>query len=69
MLARTTMVLRHQGGRTYVHDDGRFHHVRLDEDVWQDMGRPDTVTVTIEPGDQLNHDKDCRCTDCVEYVQ
>ena len=25
---------------------------------WDDMGSPDTITVTIEPGDTLNRDKD-----------
>lgn len=26
----------------------------LPEDVWVDMGSPDTITVTVEPGDLLN---------------
>lgn len=25
-------------------------------DTWADLGRPDTITVTIEPGDHLNPD-------------
>ena len=28
--------------------------VELDRNVWVDLGRPTTVTVTIEPGDKLN---------------
>lgn len=28
--------------------------VRVHPDVWEDMGRPTEITVTIEPGDLLN---------------
>lgn len=35
-------------------EDGRATSIRLDRDVWNDMGQPRVVTVTIEPGDQLN---------------
>jgi hypothetical protein len=28
--------------------------VRMGEDIWLDMGRPDTVTITLTPGDSLN---------------
>lgn len=27
-------------------------------DIWEEMGRPDTITVTIEPGDKLNEQED-----------
>lgn len=32
----------------------RRHMLTLDGNVWNDMGRPETITVTIEPGDKLN---------------
>lgn len=35
-------------------DETRSHAVAVDPDVWEDMGRPDAITVTIEPGDLLN---------------
>lgn len=28
--------------------------VSIELSAWQDMGEPDTITVTIEPGDRLN---------------
>jgi hypothetical protein len=28
--------------------------VKIDQQTWEDLGRPDTVTVTIQPGDLLN---------------
>lgn len=30
----------------------------IDSSAWVDMGRPDIVTVTIEPGDKLNEQED-----------
>lgn len=35
--------------------DTQCPRVTLDRDVWIDMGRPEVVTVTIEPGDYLNN--------------
>jgi hypothetical protein len=29
-------------------------NIRMGLDIWLDMGRPDTVTVTLTPGDSLN---------------
>lgn len=26
----------------------------IDRDTWDEMGSPDSVTITVEPGDQLN---------------
>ena len=31
--------------------------VNVEYDVWVDMGRPDVITVTIEPGDLLNEEE------------
>ena len=30
------------------------HTVYVERVAWRDMGEPDTITVTIEPGDLLN---------------
>lgn len=35
-------------------DSARRTSVSLDSDVWQDMGRPESITVTVRPGDRLN---------------
>jgi hypothetical protein len=35
-------------------DDGRWTTIVLDDFVWRDMGEPETITVTVEPGDLLN---------------
>jgi hypothetical protein len=29
-------------------------YLALDQDVWEDMGRPNEITVTVRPGDRLN---------------
>lgn len=39
-------------------DPQRHTTVLLDEEVWQDMDRPEVITVTIEPGDLLNAGED-----------
>lgn len=31
-----------------------YHEHRMSVDMWEEMGRPMTITVTIEPGDLLN---------------
>ena len=31
------------------------HTVYVERVAWRDMGEPDVITVTIEPGDLLNH--------------
>lgn len=40
-------------------DDGeegsRMNVVELDRQLWEDMGRPKTITVTVRPGDLLNN--------------
>lgn len=36
---------RHTGARTCL---------LFDRLVWDDMGQPDTITVTVRPGDRLN---------------
>ena len=32
--------------------------VQLDKQLWRDMGEPSVVTITVEPGDQLQDDDD-----------
>lgn len=34
--------------------------VRIPKGVWEEMGLPDKVTMTIEPGDRLNVDEEDR---------
>ena len=31
-----------------------YHEHRMSVDMWEEMGRPMTITVTIKPGDHLN---------------
>lgn len=38
--------------------------VELDAEDWEEMGRPETITVTIEPGDRLNDEFVCNIPDC-----
>jgi hypothetical protein len=54
-----TVLDRAPGTATFLQDEdllGRKHVVSLDHDVWEDMGKPETITVTIEPGDLLNQE-------------
>jgi hypothetical protein len=37
-----------------VYSDGDERTFRLPADTFEDMGRPDTITLTVEPGDALN---------------
>lgn len=40
--------------RKEIEEDERPYVIDLPYDVWQDMDRPETITVTVEPGDRLN---------------
>lgn len=47
------------GQHTYRHEDDEpdarpATTVYVNDDDYHDMGRPDTITLTIEPGDHLN---------------
>lgn len=35
-------------------DEVQEHQFFLDRGVWEDMGKPETITVTVEKGDKLN---------------
>lgn len=35
-------------------DRGKFRRTELDLEDWDEMGRPEKITVTVEPGDMLN---------------
>jgi hypothetical protein len=37
-------------------DETRRRDVTIDYATWQDLGEPETITVTIEPGDRLNEE-------------
>lgn len=30
------------------------HLLNLPRDLWEEMGQPETITMTVEPGDKLN---------------
>lgn len=58
VLTKTMSVLHRIEGTTFRHDDdveddGALEVV-LHLDTWIDFGRPDTITVSIEPRDLLN---------------
>ena len=60
-LSKTRTVLDRYAGRVYIAEgslddpeSGRGYMLTLDQDVFEDMGRPETITVTIVPGDHLN---------------
>lgn len=57
----TTLLYRKSGGPSPYFgpdekDDENFrgHYLTIDPEVWVDLGKPDVLTVTIEPGDLLN---------------
>lgn len=71
MTATTTVLHREADGR-FTHrsgreqqrflsrdDDGRQHMLFLDAEVDDDLGNPEQVTVTVEPGDRLNLTDGC----------
>ena len=66
ILRRTTEGLPRDGRdatfAVFHEDDAGFHalnpRVSIDDEIWADMGHPDTITVTIEPGDRLNPPED-----------
>jgi hypothetical protein len=37
-------------------EDARDSSLALDFGVWDEMGRPETITVMVEPGDKLNEE-------------
>jgi hypothetical protein len=45
---------RNSDWKESLKDRGRFRRVELDIEDWDEMGRPEEITVTIEPGDLLN---------------
>lgn len=49
----TLMRKRHQGAQHVTFEAGH-RVIALPVAAWEDMGRPDVVTVTVEPGDGLN---------------
>ena len=64
ILSKTEVVLDH-GGDTPTHvrfaydpdiaaGEATTHTVYVERVAWRDMGEPDTITATIEPGDLLN---------------
>lgn len=66
VLTKTSAVLdRHDDASTATHvrfsyaadlaaGEAPTHAVHVERSDWHDMGEPDVITVTIEPGDLLN---------------
>lgn len=48
------VVFRNSDWKEPVKDRGYFRRQELAVEDWDAMGRPETITVTIEPGDLLN---------------
>lgn len=42
--------------RTEADEDMRQHEMYLDKSIWEKMGSPETITVSVEPGDTLNEE-------------
>jgi len=38
-------------------DRGRSRYCSIERADWEDMGSPETITVTVEPGDTLNEEE------------
>ena len=62
-LLKTMAVLDLIGDSTPTHvrfgaqpapDEAPTHEVHVERGRWEDMDGPDTITITIEPGDRLN---------------
>lgn len=58
-LTRTRSILHrgntHDGRVFFAHDEEPYSKlISIDVDLWEDLGRPDVITVTVEPGDLLN---------------
>jgi hypothetical protein len=62
MLAKTQRVLHRQAvtslGQVFHHDDDAWTWQRVEvvlpSDLWVELGSPEALTVTVEPGDLLN---------------
>lgn len=35
-------------------DEGYMESYYMDSDIWKQMGKPDEITITVQPGDVLN---------------
>ena len=65
ILSKTAVVLDHDGDTAthvrFAYDpdiaagEAPPHTVYVERVAWRDMGEPDTITATIEPGDRLNN--------------
>ena len=65
ILSKTKVVLDHDGDTAthvrFAYDpdiaagEAPTHTVYVERVAWRDMGEPDTITATIEPGDRLNN--------------
>ena len=59
-LVKAEIVLQDQGWQApyrWFTDDEQNARVGLTGEDWFDMGKPQQITVTIQPGDRLNDDE------------
>lgn len=60
MLTKTCTVLTHRASDATSVQFGRIGEdlsrrtLLMERDAWEEMGRPETVTITIEPGNMLD---------------
>lgn len=54
MLTALRCVLDWQRGTAVIHFEGKTVHLSMDSDTFEDMGTPERITVTVQPGDLLN---------------
>jgi hypothetical protein len=53
-MGEVKVAFRNSDWREPASERGKFRRVELDVGDWIEMGKPDTITVTVEPGDRLN---------------
>jgi hypothetical protein len=65
ILAKSEQVLDHvgaspDGSQSFADPEGENEctELALPLQTWEDFGRPDQVTIVIEPGDKLNHESE-----------
>ena len=63
ILTKSKQLLDHvgadRGGSQFFDDsegEGHCAQLVLTLQMWEDFGRPDKITIVIEPGDKLNHE-------------
>lgn len=51
------MHLQHDGAfKAFRPSEGHYTEIVIPADLWDDMGKPKTITVAVQPGDLLNEE-------------